>query len=197
MPGIGRFVKDAFEESLSRILNKRQVDVLHDIELCRKKGKPYVIVFCGVNGVGKSTNLAKICYWLGQHNFKVLLAACDTFRSGAVEQLQTHARRLGVSWQGRREGGREGGRPGGREEGGRAGGRADGWEGGWEGGVCRLRQHLVPPLQHTSCGFACTSRVPCPGRPACRCLLSRLHTTNSLHTSMHLHVYTYPGLTTP
>ena len=46
------------------------------------KGKPYVIVFCGVNGVGKSTNLAKIAYWLGQHNIKVTIAACDTFRAG-------------------------------------------------------------------------------------------------------------------
>jgi hypothetical protein len=60
-------------------------------------GQPYVIVFCGVNGVGKSTNLAKIAYWLGQQGLRVQLAACDTFRSGAVEQLKTHAARLGVS----------------------------------------------------------------------------------------------------
>jgi hypothetical protein len=90
-------VKDAFEDSLSRILNKRQVDVLADIERAKAKGKPYTIVFCGVNGVGKSTNLAKICYWLGEHGFQVQLAACDTFRAGAVEQLRTHAVRLGVS----------------------------------------------------------------------------------------------------
>ena len=48
----------------------------------QERGKPYVIVFCGVNGVGKSTNLAKIAYWLGQHNIKVTIAACDTFRAG-------------------------------------------------------------------------------------------------------------------
>jgi signal recognition particle receptor subunit alpha len=53
-------------------------------------------VFCGVNGVGKSTNLAKIAYWLGQQGCKVQLAACDTFRAGAVEQLKTHAARLQV-----------------------------------------------------------------------------------------------------
>ena len=98
--GVSRFVKDAFEDSLSRILNKRQVDVLADIERAKAKGKPYVIVFCGVNGVGKSTNLAKICYWLGEHGFQVQLAACDTFRAGAVEQLRTHAVRLGVSLRG-------------------------------------------------------------------------------------------------
>ncbi len=62
----------------------------------RAKGRPYVIVFCGVNGVGKSTNLAKICYWLTGQGCKVQLAACDTFRAGAVEQLKPHAMRLGV-----------------------------------------------------------------------------------------------------
>jgi len=95
--GVGQFVRKAFEEALSGILNKRQVDVLHDIKRSRARGKPYVIVFCGVNGVGKSTNLAKIAYWLGQQGCKVQLAACDTFRAGAVEQLKTHAVRLGVS----------------------------------------------------------------------------------------------------
>jgi signal recognition particle receptor subunit alpha len=94
---VGQFVRRAFEDSLSGILNKRQVDVLHDIKRARARGKPYVVVFCGVNGVGKSTNLAKIAYWLGQHGCKVQLAACDTFRAGAVEQLKTHAMRLGVS----------------------------------------------------------------------------------------------------
>lgn len=63
--------------------------------LCARTGQPYVIVFCGVNGVGKSTNLAKIAYWLGSQGLKVQLAACDTFRAGAVEQLKTHAAKLG------------------------------------------------------------------------------------------------------
>ncbi len=95
--GVVQFVRRAFEDALSRILNKRQVDVLADIARARERGRPYVIVFCGVNGVGKSTNLAKIAYWLGQQGCSVLLAACDTFRAGAVEQLKTHAARLGVS----------------------------------------------------------------------------------------------------
>jgi signal recognition particle receptor subunit alpha len=53
-----------------------------------------VCVFVGVNGVGKSTSLAKVCYYLKQHNLSVMLAACDTFRSGAVEQLKVHSRCL-------------------------------------------------------------------------------------------------------
>eukprot|EP01027_Heterolobosea_sp_BB2_P001503 GEZU01002276.1.p2 GENE.GEZU01002276.1~~GEZU01002276.1.p2 ORF type:complete len:217 (-),score=84.01 GEZU01002276.1:1147-1797(-) len=62
----------------------------------REKRRPYTIVFVGVNGVGKSTNLSKVCYWLLQNNLKVMIAACDTFRSGAVEQLNVHARNLNV-----------------------------------------------------------------------------------------------------
>lgn len=45
-------------------------------------------------GVGKSTNLSKICFWLLQNNIKILIAACDTFRSGAVEQLGVHVKNL-------------------------------------------------------------------------------------------------------
>lgn len=41
---------------------------------------PYSITFVGVNGVGKSTNLSKVCFWLIQNGMRVLIAACDTFR---------------------------------------------------------------------------------------------------------------------
>lgn len=53
-------------------------------------------MFVGVNGVGKSTTLSKICYYLLARQLKVSIAACDTFRAGAVEQLRTHSKRLGV-----------------------------------------------------------------------------------------------------
>jgi len=62
----------------------------------KKEGRPYSIVFVGINGVGKSTSLAKICAWLKDTDHKVMIAACDTFRSGAVEQLRTHANNLEV-----------------------------------------------------------------------------------------------------
>lgn len=113
---------------------KRRVDVLRDVMESQRLRRPYVITFCGVNGVGKSTNLAKvsvsnqrpmvcidlvllindhrpccvgisafdislfpppqISFWLIENGFSVLIAACDTFRAGAVEQLRTHTRRL-------------------------------------------------------------------------------------------------------
>ena len=74
-------VRAAVEAALTRILTPP---------------RPYVIVFVGVNGVGKSTNLAKVAHWLGANGSKVLVAACDTFRAGAVEQLRTHCTRLNV-----------------------------------------------------------------------------------------------------
>ena len=90
-----RTVKDALTQSLMKLLTpKRRIDVLRDVMDAKENKRPYVISFCGVNGVGKSTNLAKICFWLIENKFSVLIAACDTFRAGAVEQLRTHTKRL-------------------------------------------------------------------------------------------------------
>ncbi|KAJ1653246.1 hypothetical protein IWQ61_006594 [Dispira simplex] len=88
-------VKQAMETTLQRILTPNtSVDLLRDIQSAQGQQRPYSIVFVGVNGVGKSTNLSKVCFWLLQNKLKVLIAACDTFRSGAVEQLRVHARNL-------------------------------------------------------------------------------------------------------
>ncbi|XP_017794131.1 PREDICTED: signal recognition particle receptor subunit alpha homolog isoform X4 [Habropoda laboriosa] len=88
-------VKTTLNDALVQILSpKRRVDILRDAMEAKKSNRPYVMTFCGVNGVGKSTNLAKICFWLIENNFRVLIAACDTFRAGAVEQLRTHMRHL-------------------------------------------------------------------------------------------------------
>ncbi|KAI9310431.1 signal recognition particle, alpha subunit, N-terminal-domain-containing protein [Dichotomocladium elegans] len=92
---VSTLVRDSMEEALRRILTpKTSLDILRDIEQAKTQNRPYSIAFIGVNGVGKSTNLSKVCFWLLQNNYKVLIAACDTFRSGAVEQLRVHARNL-------------------------------------------------------------------------------------------------------
>ncbi|KFM28829.1 Signal recognition particle receptor subunit alpha [Auxenochlorella protothecoides] len=101
---VSTVVREAVEAALTRILTpKRSIDVLRGVREAkarrrgdRARGRPYTIVFVGVNGVGKSTNLAKVAYWLRQNGASVMIAACDTFRSGAVEQLKTHCARLGV-----------------------------------------------------------------------------------------------------
>lgn len=59
-------------------------------------GKPVVIMMVGVNGAGKTTTSAKLAYRLQQQGRKVLLAAADTFRAAAVEQLESWANRLNV-----------------------------------------------------------------------------------------------------
>ncbi|KJH42089.1 SRP54-type protein, GTPase domain protein [Dictyocaulus viviparus] len=80
--------------SFQLLTPKRRVDILRDIVEAKQEGRPYVIVFCGVNGVGKSTNLAKVTFWLNENHHRVLIVAGDTFRAGAVEQLRTHTRHL-------------------------------------------------------------------------------------------------------
>jgi fused signal recognition particle receptor len=61
-----------------------------------EKGKVNVILFVGVNGVGKTTTIAKIAHRLKNQGMKVLLAAGDTFRAGAIDQLDVWAKRVGV-----------------------------------------------------------------------------------------------------
>ena len=94
-------LRPALEASLRRILTPTSsLDLLQEIQSVTSPAskqvapRPYVISIVGVNGVGKSTNLSKICYFLLQNNYRVLVAACDTFRSGAVEQLNVHVRNL-------------------------------------------------------------------------------------------------------
>jgi signal recognition particle receptor subunit alpha len=101
---VSSLVRDSLSDALTRILTpKRNIDILLDIQNHKTTQKttignplPYVIIFMGVNGVGKSTNLAKVASWLKQSGHNPLLAACDTFRSGAVEQLKVHAKRLRI-----------------------------------------------------------------------------------------------------
>jgi len=93
---ISATVKAAMSDALTRILTpKRHIDISREIQTAKDAGRPYSIVFVGVNGVGKSTSLAKVCAWLLKQNHRVMIAACDTFRSGAVEQLKVHASALG------------------------------------------------------------------------------------------------------
>ena len=76
-------------------------DMMHALgsvrgELARAPSPPTVVMVAGVNGVGKTTSIAKLAWWLRQENRSVMLAACDTFRAAAVEQLGIWADRLGV-----------------------------------------------------------------------------------------------------
>lgn len=65
-------------------------------EFVKTHAKPVVIMFVGVNGTGKTTSIGRIAHRLKNQGFSVVMAAGDTFRAGAIEQLTLHSERLGV-----------------------------------------------------------------------------------------------------
>ena len=87
--GIGDVIK-AVRDEIARILPPRPTPI-H-----RANSKPTVFLIVGVNGTGKTTSTAKLAHYLQKHRHTVLLAAADTFRAAAIEQLDVWAKRLGV-----------------------------------------------------------------------------------------------------
>jgi len=67
-----------------------------DLQELAKTHKPLVLLFVGVNGVGKTTTVAKVASWLQKSGLKCVFAASDTFRAASIEQLQEHADKLGI-----------------------------------------------------------------------------------------------------
>ena len=72
------------------------IDLISNIKGKKESGEPYIIVFVGINGTGKTTTLAKIANMLKNSKFSVVIAAADTYRAGAIEQLREHANRLNL-----------------------------------------------------------------------------------------------------
>ncbi len=87
----GNLVRDALREAVYDVISVGQFDFLERIE---DTGKPVVIVFTGVNGVGKTTSIAKLAKYLEEHGFSTVMANGDTYRAGANEQLTEHATNL-------------------------------------------------------------------------------------------------------
>lgn len=91
------FVENALKDVFADFLIEPEQPLETLIETKRKTSKsPFTIVFLGINGTGKTTTIAKIGKLLKEEGFKVLLAAADTYRAGAIEQLELHARRIGL-----------------------------------------------------------------------------------------------------
>ncbi len=92
-----RRVKEVLGEVLLSVLNKAgRLDLFEFVEKKKAAGEPAIIVFVGINGTGKTTSIAKLAHLLQKRGRTVILASSDTYRSGAIEQLDEHARRLGV-----------------------------------------------------------------------------------------------------
>ena len=98
---LGRVVRKVLHKSLLDVLTRPgHVDLISmALERC-ESARPLVVVFFGINGVGKTTTIAKIAYLLKEKGAKTVLAAADTFRAGAQEQLRIHAERLGLPFIG-------------------------------------------------------------------------------------------------
>lgn len=73
-----------------------KINVLEKISAKKKLQEPYVILFVGINGTGKTTTLAKVAHMLQQAKLSVVVAAADTYRAGAIEQLKEHTFRLNL-----------------------------------------------------------------------------------------------------
>jgi len=96
----GAGLVEALKSGISEILGPAEGSELHAAE-----SGPTVYLIVGVNGVGKTTSVAKLAYHLEREGKRVMVAAADTFRAGAVAQLETWARKIGVDFLKGQQGG--------------------------------------------------------------------------------------------
>ncbi len=93
--------KQIVEENLRKVLlevmlTNSKIELLKLIDEKRKKNEPFVMLFVGINGTGKTTTIAKVAQFLRDKGYSSVFAGSDTYRAGSIEQLEEHAKRLGV-----------------------------------------------------------------------------------------------------
>ncbi|MBN1386186.1 signal recognition particle-docking protein FtsY [Candidatus Woesearchaeota archaeon] len=87
-------IMHSLQETIGRVLDFERLDIIDMVK--EKEEKPFIIAFFGVNGAGKTTNLVKIAKLLESNGLSCVIAACDTFRAAAIQQLEEHAVNVGV-----------------------------------------------------------------------------------------------------
>ncbi len=94
----GRYDKEIDPEEVKRILASEVSKVLKPVEVPFNFGseKPFIILVVGVNGAGKTTTIGKLGAIAAREGYKVMFAACDTFRAAAIEQLTIWGQRIGA-----------------------------------------------------------------------------------------------------
>ncbi|HIH44816.1 MAG TPA: signal recognition particle-docking protein FtsY [Candidatus Methanoperedenaceae archaeon] len=90
---VGSIAGDALRNSLRKILSVNRLDFDAFIKGAKR---PTTIVFVGVNGTGKTTSIAKVGEYLKSRGYSLVIAAADTFRAGATEQIEKHAENIGI-----------------------------------------------------------------------------------------------------
>jgi fused signal recognition particle receptor len=92
-----KIVEKSLHDVLMEVmLTNGKIDLLKSVEEKRKKGEPFIIVFVGINGTGKTTTIAKVARFFNKKGYSVVLSCSDTYRAGSIEQLEEHAKRLGI-----------------------------------------------------------------------------------------------------
>ena len=91
------YVLKLIKRSLLEILSVPKIDLNEIIKKAREEKRPALLLFLGFNGTGKSLSLAKVGFWLKRNGYKVLIAAGDTFRAAAIQQLEEYASKAGLS----------------------------------------------------------------------------------------------------
>ncbi len=90
-------IKDSFKEIIRNILIAPP-DLIEEIKEKNLIAKePYILLFCGINGSGKTTTIAKIAEHLKSKKLSCVIAAADTFRAASIEQIKIHGERIGVN----------------------------------------------------------------------------------------------------
>jgi fused signal recognition particle receptor len=87
-----KLILDSLKKTIEELFDIEEIDV---VDLAKKK-KPFVICFVGINGSGKTTTIAKMVKLFQKNKMSCVLAAADTFRAAAIDQLQEHADKLDV-----------------------------------------------------------------------------------------------------
>ena len=89
---------EAMQNAIEELLNMEDItfDLLERINEKKKKNLPYVILVLGVNGTGKTTTIARLCQLFKNNKISTIVAASDTFRAGAIEQLSIHMKNVGI-----------------------------------------------------------------------------------------------------
>ncbi|MBM4240434.1 MAG: signal recognition particle-docking protein FtsY [Euryarchaeota archaeon] len=93
---VTEFTKNALNKAISEILNVQSQNIDSLIKEKKAKGEPLIIMFVGINGTGKTTTIAKISTYFINKGYTPVIAASDTFRAGAIEQITHHADKIGV-----------------------------------------------------------------------------------------------------
>ncbi len=89
----GKIVENALRHAISKVIS---VESFNFDAFIKSSAKPVTIVFVGVNGTGKTTTIAKMAERFKEQGYSVVIAAADTFRAGAIEQIERHAESLGI-----------------------------------------------------------------------------------------------------